>query len=84
VLAIEDSPDGTTAARAAGVPVVVPRSAYFAGTHIDRALAVRPGLHDRRGWQPALSLQNDSAAMVVLADLEAWWRVAQSAAKAGS
>jgi len=30
VLAIEDSPDGTAAASAAGVPVIVARSAYFA------------------------------------------------------
>jgi len=81
VLAIEDSPDGAAAASAAGVPVIVARSAYFAGAHIDRALAVGPGLHQRGGWQPTLSLQSDSPEMVGLEDLEAWWRLAQSAAR---
>jgi HAD superfamily hydrolase (TIGR01509 family) len=84
VLAIEDSPDGAAAASAAGVPVIVARSAYFAGAHIDGALAVGPGLHERRGWQPTLRVQKGSRAMVGLADLEAWWRLEQSAAKSGS
>lgn len=79
VLAIEDSPDGAAAATAAGVPVIVARSAYFAGAHIDAALAVGPGLHERPGWQPTLSLRNDSGAMVGLEDLEAWWRLTQGA-----
>jgi len=84
VLAIEDSPDGTAAASAAGVPVIVARSAYFADAHIDAALAVGPGLHERRGWQPMLRVQNDSRAMVGLEDLEAWWRHTQSAAPSRS
>jgi beta-phosphoglucomutase-like phosphatase (HAD superfamily) len=83
-LAIEDSPDGAASASAAGVPVVVARSAYFANAHIDGALAVGPGLHERQGWQPTLSVQSDSRAMVALADLEAWWRLKLSAAEAGS
>jgi len=76
-LAIEDSPDGAAAANAAGVPVVVARSAYFAGTHIHGALAIGPGLHARKGWQPTLRAQNDSREMVGLEDLEAWWQLAQ-------
>jgi HAD superfamily hydrolase (TIGR01509 family) len=84
VLAIEDSPDGAAAASAAGVPVVVARSAYFADAHIDAALAVGPGLHERRGWQPAPPVRQDSGAMVRLEDLEAWWRLAQRAAPSGS
>jgi HAD superfamily hydrolase (TIGR01509 family) len=75
-LAIEDSPDGAAAARTAGVPVVVARSAYFADATIDGALAVGPGLHDRRGWQPALPPGNATPAMVRVEDLEVWWRLA--------
>ena len=80
-LAIEDSPDGAAAANAAGVPVIVARSAYFAGTRIAGALAVGPGLHERPGWQPTLRVQNDSREMVGLEDLETWWRLSQSAAQ---
>ena len=83
-LAIEDSPDGAAAASAAGVPIIVARSAYFSGAHIDGALAVGPGLHERKGWQPMLRVPNDSREMVGLEDLEAWWRLAQSAAPSGS
>jgi HAD superfamily hydrolase (TIGR01509 family) len=80
-LAIEDSPDGAAAANAAGVPVIVARSVYFASTHIAGALAVGPGLHERQGWQPTLRVPNDSREMVGLKDLEAWWRLSQSAAQ---
>lgn len=78
-LAIEDSPDGAAAANAAGVPVIVTRSAYFADAHIDAALAVGPGLHERRGWQPTLRVPSDPRVTVGLEDLEAWWRLAQPA-----
>jgi HAD superfamily hydrolase (TIGR01509 family) len=78
VLAIEDSTDGAAAAIAAGVPVIVARSAYFADAHIDAALAVGPGLHERRGWQPTLSIPSDLGVTVGLEDLEAWWRLTQS------
>jgi HAD superfamily hydrolase (TIGR01509 family) len=74
-LAIEDSPDGAAAASAAGVPVIVARSAYFAGANIDGALAVGPGLNTRQGWQPALRHSDDSQRMVGLEDLEWWWQV---------
>lgn len=52
-VAIEDSPGGVAAARAAGVPVVVTRSAYFADAPIDGAVAIGDGLHERAGWRPA-------------------------------
>jgi HAD superfamily hydrolase (TIGR01509 family) len=53
-LAIEDSPPGVAAARAAEVPVIVTRSAYFAHDTVEEVVAVGPGLHQRRGWSPAL------------------------------
>jgi beta-phosphoglucomutase-like phosphatase (HAD superfamily) len=81
VLAIEDSPDGATAASAAGVPVIVARSAYFAGTPIAGALTIGPGLHERQGWQPTLRVKHDSMSTVGLADLEAWCLLTQSAAQ---
>jgi hypothetical protein len=54
VLAIEDSPVGVQACVAAGVPVVVTRSVYFAGAQFPGALAVGPGLGLAEGWSPAL------------------------------
>ena len=78
-LAIEDSPDGAAAASSAGVPVIVARSSYFAGTPIAAALAVGPGLHERHGWQPALQQQSDPPKTVGLKDLHAWWRLTQRA-----
>jgi HAD superfamily hydrolase (TIGR01509 family) len=53
VLAIEDSPAGVAACAAAGVPVVLARSAYFASTAAAAALAAGPGLHTTEGWSPA-------------------------------
>lgn len=71
-VAIEDSPGGVRAARAAHVPVVVTRSAYFADATIEGAVAIGPGLHDRRGWRPALAAGADAATPVGLDDLESW------------
>lgn len=51
-LAIEDSLAGAHAARAADVPVVVTRSAYFASEPVEAAIAAGPGLHCRDGWLP--------------------------------
>ena len=51
-MALEDSPGGVAAAHAAGVPVVVTRSQYFADAPIDSAIAIGPGLHTREGWRP--------------------------------
>lgn len=69
-LAIEDSPGGVTAARAARVPVIVTRSAYFADDMIDSAIAIGPGLHTRSGWRPATAAPSDGP--VRLSDLRDW------------
>jgi HAD superfamily hydrolase (TIGR01509 family) len=69
VLALEDSPGGVTAARAAGVPVVVTRSYYFADAPVEDAIAIGPGLHTRQGWQPLLVAAPGG---VKWADLLAW------------
>lgn len=55
VLAIEDSPAGVAAARAAGVPVLVTRSVYFASRPVPGAMAVGDSLGTRAGWQPPAS-----------------------------
>lgn len=68
-LALEDSPGGVAAARAAEVPVVVTRSAYFAEASVDGAIAIGPGLHTRAGWHPAL--RGDDG-RVGLDDLVGW------------
>lgn len=68
-LALEDSPAGVAAARAAGVAVVATRSAFFANDPLPGALAVGPGLHMRQGWAPAL---DGATGGVTLADLRAW------------
>ncbi len=66
-LAIEDSPAGVRAAVAAGIPVVVTRSIYFADADLSGALATGPGLNDTAGWQPALTGEH-----VSLQQLIAW------------
>jgi HAD superfamily hydrolase (TIGR01509 family) len=71
-VAIEDSPGGVAAARAADIPVVVTRSAYFARAPIEGAVAVGPGLHDRRGWRPGLAAGAAADGGVGLDDIEAW------------
>jgi HAD superfamily hydrolase (TIGR01509 family) len=68
-LAIEDSPGGAAAARAAGVPVMVTRSSYFADASFDEAIAIGPGLDQRAGWRPALP---HTAGRVTLDDLMHW------------
>jgi HAD superfamily hydrolase (TIGR01509 family) len=70
-LAIEDSPGGVAAACAAGVPVVVTRSAYFNTTTLPGALATGPGLGQIHGWQPALCGPRP-AGRITLDDLLAW------------
>ncbi|HSV60891.1 MAG TPA: HAD-IA family hydrolase [Variovorax sp.] len=69
-LAIEDSCAGATAARAADVPVLVTRSAYFADDPIDAAVAIGPGLHVREGWQPVPAAR--PAEHITLDDLIDW------------
>ena len=71
-VAIEDAPGGVAAARAADIPVVVTRSAYFALAPIEGAVAIGPGLHDRRGWRPALRVSAAPDGAVGLDDIEAW------------
>lgn len=76
-VAVEDSPGGAAAARAAGIAVVVTRSHYFAAAPIDDAIAIGPGLHDRRHWQPALSEGQDTGP-VTLDDLRGWYQAMES------
>jgi HAD superfamily hydrolase (TIGR01509 family) len=71
-VAIEDSPGGVAAARAADVPVIVTRSAYFADDTVEGAIAIGPGLHTRRGWRPAAAPAADSDAPIGLDDVIAW------------
>ncbi len=70
-LAIEDSPGGVAAARAAEVPVIVTRSAYFAHDTIEGAIAIGPGLHERHGWTPAAPPAAGEG-RVTLEDLQHW------------
>lgn len=77
-LAIEDSPGGVAAARAADCPVIVTRSFYFAQAAIEGALAVGPGLHTRAGWRPAPVARSQrptegQAERVRLADIADWF-----------
>ena len=68
-VAIEDSPGGVAAARAAHVPVIVTRSAYFADAAVEGAIAIGPGLHTRTGWRPTL---RGGDGPVSLDDIEGW------------
>lgn len=71
-VAIEDSPGGVAAARAADVPVIVTRSMYFPAATVEGAIAIGPGLHTRRGWRPATAATG--ADTPVRLDDIAWWR----------
>jgi beta-phosphoglucomutase-like phosphatase (HAD superfamily) len=53
VVAIEDAPAGVTAARRAGLEVVVAHSQYFPALRAGRVLAHGPSLGRPRGWTPA-------------------------------
>lgn len=74
-LAIEDSPGGAAAARAASCPVLVTRSFCFVDEPIDSAVAIGPGLHTLRGWRPALEQQQQADRNVRLDDLRQWHRL---------
>jgi HAD superfamily hydrolase (TIGR01509 family) len=82
-VAIEDSPAGAAAARAAGVPVVVTRSRYFSEAPLDGAIAIGAGLEDRTSWQPALAPAADGSlgagVGVGLEDIERWHAQAAAA-----
>ena len=83
-VAIEDSPGGVAAALAAEVPVVVPRSAYFASATIEGAIAIGPGLHTREGWRPALAgTAGGGSGPVTLDDLQAWHQEMDSVSQFG-
>ena len=69
-VAIEDSPGGVAAARAAQVPVIVTRSAYFADDTVENVIAIGPGLHARAHWRPAA--QPATPGRVSLDDVRAW------------
>ena len=71
-VALEDSPGGVAAARAADIPVVVPRSAYFVDASIEGAVAIGPGLHTREGWRPALRPDPAGDGPVRVDDLQSW------------
>jgi len=73
-VAIEDSPMGAAAAHAAGMPVVLARSFYFADASAEHAVAAGPGLGARRGWEPAPASGGDGP--VMLEDIEAWCEAA--------
>jgi HAD superfamily hydrolase (TIGR01509 family) len=52
-VALEDAEAGIAAAQAAGVPVIVTRSHFFASAESKGALAVGPSLGRIEGWHPA-------------------------------
>jgi HAD superfamily hydrolase (TIGR01509 family) len=68
-VAIEDSPAGVAAARAAEVPVIVTRSAYFGQATLEGAIAIGPGLHTRADWRPGLRGEDGP---VTVDDLDHW------------
>lgn len=72
VVAIEDSPGGVAAARAAGIPVVVTLSAYFGGATIEGAVAIGPGLHTRHGWRPEPGAAADDRRGIGIDDIAGW------------
>ena len=53
-VALEDAEAGIAAAKAAGVPVIVTRSHFFARPKSEGALAVGPSLGQIAGWRPAV------------------------------
>jgi HAD superfamily hydrolase (TIGR01509 family) len=71
-LAIEDSPAGIAAARAAGIAVVAVRSFYFAGIDVSAALSAGPSLGSARGWKPPAGAAGDDR--IALSDLVRWHR----------
>jgi HAD superfamily hydrolase (TIGR01509 family) len=71
-LAIEDSPAGIAAARAAGIAVVVARSFYFADIDLSAALSAGPSLGSARGWRPMSGAASDDR--IALSDLVRWHR----------
>ncbi len=81
-VALEDSPAGVAAARAAGVPVLLTPSAYFPDSGLAGVLARGPGLQHRNGWQPCLAEAGGDGG-VHLDDIRAWCRLQPPAPAAG-
>ena len=73
-VAIEDSPGGAAAARAADLPVVVTRSEFFPTATIDAAIAIGPGLDRREGWTPPAPAVDPTVESpgITLDDLRHW------------
>lgn len=69
-LAIEDAPAGVAAAQAAGVPVIVTHSHYFAATQPQGVLAAGPSLGHVLGWAPSA---NPGETRIGLGQLHRWW-----------
>ncbi len=69
-LAIEDSPAGIAAADAAGIPVALTRSRYFAGADAGPSIAHGGSLTQAATWRPALG--DPSVSRVGLRQLQAW------------
>lgn len=69
VVAIEDSPAGVAAARAAGIAVVVTRSYYFAAERHDAALGCGTDLASGGDWLPL-----KASGRVSLSVLDGWLR----------
>lgn len=71
-IAIEDSPAGVAAACAAGLPVIVTQSRYFAHAEMPGAIATGPGLHTRDRWWPLPPGATCPAGRIGLADIVGW------------
>ncbi len=69
-VAIEDAEAGIAAAQAAGLPVIVTRSHYFAAAASPGALAVGPSLGRIDGWHP---MPDAGTARVDLAQVIRWY-----------
>lgn len=68
-VAIEDSPAGLASASAAGIPVVITRSEFFADAPVPGALAVGPGLGTVAGWNRKVT---DDAGRINLQVIRSW------------
>jgi HAD superfamily hydrolase (TIGR01509 family) len=69
-VAMEDSPAGVAAAHAAGVPVIITRSHYFATADSCKALAVGASLGRTSGWRPAARAR---ASRIDLEQIRLWY-----------
>jgi HAD superfamily hydrolase (TIGR01509 family) len=74
VVAIEDAPAGIAAAQAAGVPVLVTRSHYFAAADPPGVLAAGPSLGRTDGWHPCA---DSRATRIGLQQIARWYEQRQ-------